>query len=212
MYSRKLSDLEIKQIRNIILFIQEKHEHLEGHDYSHIAEVVRYSIEIGEDLEAEIDPFLLICGSLFHDIGRVNNKSGAIHGLVGAAITEEYLEAIGVDEKVIKKISRIVTCHTPTSMLPPKSLEEKIVFDADALDRLGAIGVLRGIIEKRGSIEEILEKVIKKRVKDYELLYFDKSRKLGKKSYEETLDFIRQIQNSLIERSKNIEWIKIMDV
>lgn len=212
MYNRKLNRLEIEQIKNIVKFISEKHQHSEGHDYSHIAEVVRYSLEIGSSLKEIIDPFILICGALFHDIGRVNATSGTLHGLEGAAITEGYLEAIGIDEKSIKKISRIVTCHTPTSMLPPKSLEEKIVFDADTLDRFGYIGLLRGIIEKKGSIEEILENVMKKRAKDYELLYFEKSKELGRKSYDETLKFIDEIQKSLNKRAKNVEWMEKLNV
>lgn len=212
MFKRKLNKLEIEQVRNIVGFIREKHQHSEGHDYSHVAEVVRYSLEIATDLKENVDPFVLFCGALFHDIGRVNATSGTLHGLEGAAITEEYLEAIGVDEKLIKKISRIVTCHTPTSMLPPKSIEEKIVFDADALDRFGYIGLLRGIIEKKGSIEEILEHVMKKRAKDYEQLYFEKSKELGRKSYEETLNFINEIQNSLDKRAKNVEWMEKMNI
>lgn len=211
MFKRKLNNLEIEQVRNIVKFIREKHKHSEGHDYSHVAEVVRYSLEIGSVLKDEVDPFILICGALFHDIGRIDG-AGELHGLEGAAVTEEYLEAIGVNEKLIKKISRIVTCHTPTSMLPPKSVEEKIVFDADALDRFGYIGLLRGIIEKKGSIEEILEHVMKKRAKDYELLYFEKSKELGRKSYEETLNFINEIQNSLNERAKNIEWMEKLNI
>lgn len=71
MFSRKLSEREIEMIGIVEGFVRERHAHNIGHDYSHISEVTRRAIEIAQILPEPVDPFVLICGALFHDLGRV---------------------------------------------------------------------------------------------------------------------------------------------
>jgi uncharacterized protein len=99
--------------------------------------------------------------------------------------------------------------HTETSMLPPETIEEKIVYDADDLDRLGLMGMLRGIMGKTGSIKDILEDRLQKRKKDFERLHFEASRELGRELYNETLLLIKLISNSLNRRINDIEELKL---
>ena len=205
MFLRKLTEKEVALINKIIQFIEQKHSGSEGHDYSHVLEVARYSIQIAERISDKVEPFILIVGALFHDIGRVDAPSGQLHGLLGGGIAEEFLKTTWVEAETIHKICRIVVRHTPTSMLPPESVEEKIVFDADALDRLGLMGMLRGIMGKEGSIREILENRLEKRKKDFSLLHFKESEELGRALYKETLLLIKLIHNSLERRIQNIE-------
>ena len=143
-------------------------------------EVTRIGIDIAEQLSEPVDPFLLICGSLFHDIGRINAVSGSLHGLEGAAIADQFLWAVWPDREAIDQIVRIVARHTPTSAIPPETIEEKIVFDADTLERFGWIGILRGVMSKTGSIEQILDSVIRKRTADYDNLCLQVSREVGR--------------------------------
>ncbi|MBN2531742.1 MAG: HD domain-containing protein [Spirochaetales bacterium] len=209
MFERKLSEKEVDLINKIIQFIEEKHSGSEGHDYSHVLEVARYSIQIAERISEKVDPFILITGALFHDIGRVDAPSGRLHGLLGGSIAEGFLKTTWVEPDAIKKICSIVVRHTPTSMLPPLSTEEKIVFDADALDRLGLMGMLRGIMGKAGSIKEILEDRLEKRKQDFSKLHFKESEELGRALYKETLMLIKLIDNSLARRIRNIEELKL---
>ena len=120
MFERKLTDKEVTLINKIIRFIEQKHSGSEGHDYSHVLEVARYSIQIGERISDKVAPFILIVGALFHDIGRVDAPSGQLHGLLGGGIAQEFLKTTWVDHEKIDKICRIVVRHTPTSMLPPE--------------------------------------------------------------------------------------------
>jgi len=156
MFERKLTRKEVELIKEIEAFIKDKHSQAQGHDYSHVLQVTRYAVQIAEIIPDEVNPFILICGALFHDIGLIDTINEVLHGLSGATIANEYLESTWVSADVRKKISRIITRHTPTSMIPPRSIEEKIIHDADALDRLGVMGMIRGIMGKSGSIEDIL--------------------------------------------------------
>jgi uncharacterized protein len=202
MFTRNLSEEEVAIIGKIEVFVRDKHDKLQGHDYSHILAVTHYAIEIAKRIPEPVDPFVLICGALFHDIGRVGTKTGRLHGLRGATITLEYLRAIGIEDEIREQIVRIVVRHTETSMLPPETVAERVVFDADDLDRLGLIGMLRGMMvgDVDQSMEGIIENRLEKRKKDYERLHFQVSRELGRKSYEETLKLIDFIRNSLDRR------------
>ncbi len=204
MFSRKLAREEVDLIRHIEDFVRLKHMQCEGHDWTHVLEVTRIAIEIAEQVPESVDPFLVVCGGLFHDIGRVNATSGSLHGLEGAAIADQFLRAVWADRDTIDKIVRIVTRHTPTSALPPETIEEKIVFDADTLERFGWIGILRGVMGKTGSIENILEEVIKKRIADYDNLYLDVSKEVARIRYENTLTILRGVEDALRRRDERV--------
>ena len=206
MFSRNLTAEEVRIIHNIELFIRDKHDKLQGHDYSHILAVTHYSIEIARRIPEFVDPFVIICGALFHDIGRVGTNTGRLHGLRGATIAEEYLKAIDIDNETREQIVRIVVRHTETSMLPPETVSEKVVYDADDLDRLGLMGMLRGMMvgDAERSMDDIINNRLEKRMKDYERLHFQASRDLGRKLYEETLKLIEFIKASMNQRWKEI--------
>lgn len=206
MFSRKLTAEEVEIIHNIEVFIRDKHDKLQGHDYSHILAVTHYSIEIAREIPEPVDPFVIICGALLHDIGRVGTNTGRLHGLRGATITEEYLKAIGIDNETREQIVRIVVRHSETSMLPPETVAEKVVYDADDLERLGLMGMLRGMMVggKEWSMDDIINNRLEKRKKDYERLHFQVSRDLGRGLYEETLHLIEFIKTSMSTRWKEI--------
>jgi uncharacterized protein len=206
MFTRNLSKKEVAVIQKIELYVRDKHDTLQGHDYSHVLAVTNYAIEIARQIPDAVDPFVLICGSLFHDIGRVGTQTGRLHGLRGAAIAGEYLRAIDIEDEIREQIVRIVVRHTETSMLPPETVAEKVVFDADDLDRLGLMGMLRGMMvgAANRSMEDIIENRLQKRKKDYDRLHFQASRDLGKKLYEETLQLIDFIKRSLDQRNVKI--------
>ncbi len=206
MFSRNLTKEEVAIINNIEVFVRDKHEKLQGHDYSHILAITHYSIEIARRITESVDPFVIICGALFHDIGRVGTNTGRLHGFRGAAIAEEYLKAIDIDNETREQIVRIVVRHTETSMLPPETVPEKVVYDADDLDRLGLIGMLRGMMvgDAERSMDDIINNRLEKRKKDYERLHFQASRDLGRKLYEETLKLIEFIKASMNQRWKEI--------
>lgn len=94
-------------------------------------------------------------------------------------------------------------------MIPPSSVEERIIYDADALDRLGLMGMLRGIMGKRGSIESILTDRMQKREDDYDKLYFEESRRLGKERHGETLEVIKRFKRALAQRLKAVEQLAL---
>lgn len=207
VFKRKLKPGEIRIVEYIVDFVKDKHHRAEGHDYSHVLEVCRLSIEIAKRIRPQVDPFILICGALMHDIGRINAPNGLFHGLDGAARANELLKSYIDDEEVSRQIQGIIVKHTPESMIPPKSPEEKVVFDADTIERLGFMGMVRGLMGKSGTMEDIIEDRVHKRLHDYNKLYFDVSRRMARKAYRETITVSKTLKKDLAKRKKEIHEI-----
>ena len=203
MFSRSLTSDERRWLEEIELFVKDIHASLGGHDYSHVLQVTEFAIEIANNIEEDVDPVVVICGALLHDIGRT--ISDEMHGLVGGSIAEELLESLPISDEQAKRITKVIVRHTATSHVVPQSVEEKIVYDADGLDRLGTMGLLRGFVGKKGSMVDVLERYMAKRVKAYDKLFFPISQKIGKVRDEEMRKLITLFTQRLNERKETVE-------
>jgi uncharacterized protein len=203
MFSRSLTSEERQWLEKIEFFVKEKHANLGSHDYSHVLQVAEFAIEIAGNIEEEVDPVVVICGALLHDIGRT--ISDEVHGLVGGSIAEELLESLPLSDKQVTRITKVIVRHTASSHIAPQSVEEKVVYDADGLDQLGAMGLLRGFVGKKGSMLDVLERYMAKRVKAYDNLFFPISQKIGKKRDEEMRELIMLFTQRLKERKETVE-------
>ncbi len=186
-------------------FVRSAHSESNSHDYAHVLSVCRYAIQIGKAIDEPIDPFILSAGALLHDIGKTNSVFSHIHGIFGGSIAEEFLDGLKIDPEIRDSICRVVIRHTPTSMIPPETPEERVVFDADTLDRLGLMGLLRGFIGKEGAMDHILWKYMKKRKEDYKKLNFTISRDIGLEKDQMMLAFIQIIEDRLKTRMESIK-------
>ena len=205
MFSRSLTKNEKEILLQIQDFVRRCHAKSDSHDYSHVFMVTRTSIMIAKQIDKPIDPFVVIAGALLHDIGKTTSNFSDFHGLFGGSIAEEYLDGIELKKSIRDKICRVVIRHTPTSGIPPITPEEKVVYDADTLDRLGLMGLLRGFIGKEGSMQQILEKYLHSRQSDYDKLNYEYSRELGLMGNQELEGFSAVIQKRLDDRMSNIE-------
>ncbi|MDQ4077263.1 MAG: HD domain-containing protein [Chloroflexota bacterium] len=204
MFERPLTRSEAELIEDMAEFIEAKHRGNEAHDYAHVLSVVNYAIRIAEAIDEEVDPFLLIAGAFFHDIGWVGTITGELHGLRGATIAEEYFRNTWVPREKIDQIKRIIVRHTHTSHIPPETAEERIVWDADGLAGLGLLGILRGIIVGKGSHLDILESTLLFAGKHFERLHFEESRRIDEELYEETQEIIEYFKEGLVQRKERI--------
>jgi len=205
LFTRALTQKEQQILLRIQEFVKRCHAKSDSHDYSHVFMVTRTAIQISKNIDDPVDPFIVIAGSLLHDIGKTTNDFAGFHGLFGGSIAEEFLEGLEIENSTNEKICRVVVRHTPTSGIPPETPEEKVVYDADTLDRLGLMGLLRGFIGKEGSMQEILEKYMTRRQLDYDKLNYEYSRELGMMGAQELEGFSHVIQKRLDDRMSSIE-------
>lgn len=112
-----------------------------GHDWWHVERVIRNARKIARGEGGDL--FVIEIACLLHDIADWKFYSRQPARLKGALI---YLERLGVDSRTLQEIEFIVkniSYRGGTNKVNMRSLEGKIVQDADRLDTLGAIGVAR---------------------------------------------------------------------
>ena len=204
VFSRQLTDEEKGILLNLENFVRKVHANSDSHDYAHVLTVCRNAIQIGKAIEDKVDPFICLCGALLHDIGKSSHGFEHIHGIFGGALAEEFLDGLNFDKDITDAVCRVVIRHTPTSMIPPETPEEKVVYDADCLDRLGLMGLIRGFVGKTGGMADILKTYMKRRLEDFEKLNYDASREIGDWKQQELEGFIMLIQKRLNSRLESI--------
>ncbi len=116
-----------------------------AHNFEHVMRVYNLSIYLakGEKIDMEV----LKISALLHDIARRkedNDKTGDIdHAILGAEMAENILKKINYSQDKINSVKHCVTTHRFRTGNKPKTKEAMILFDADKLDVLGAIGIAR---------------------------------------------------------------------
>ncbi len=105
---------------------------------------VRGSIRILAHAEG-VDPFLAEAAALLHDVGRTQPGPEAEHGARSASIAEPLLEALALNPQESRAILHAVRWHNSQR---DDTLLLRILRDADMLDGLGAMGIMRAFMSK----------------------------------------------------------------
>jgi len=118
-----------------------------AHDIDHVLRVYNLALTIAAN-ETGVDLEVLQAAVLLHDIGgaqEANDPTGRIdHAVVGCEMAKPILESLNFSAAKIKHIQDCILSHRYRNDNEPKTIEAKILFDADKLDGIGAIGIARG--------------------------------------------------------------------
>ena len=114
-----------------------------AHDFKHTMRVYKSAERLAKKENANTK--LVLCASLLHDIvsfpkSDKRSKSSSIKSAIKAA---KILKKYNLSKTEIKIISDAIRDHSFSQNKKPKTLEGKILQDADRLDALGAIGIAR---------------------------------------------------------------------
>ncbi len=118
-----------------------------SHDFDHTERVYNMAVHLAESEGADLEVIQL--AALLHDIARKeeDDSNGAInHALRGAEVAREVLLNLEVIEDRIDIICECIARHRFRDTYLPETLEEKIIFDADKLDSIGAVGLGRAFL------------------------------------------------------------------
>jgi len=119
------------------------HEADSAHDFDHILRVLALAERIGAAEGADME--ILRPAVLLHDIGRPEElRDGSCHAQVGAQKAQQIL-ADWPQEK-LEAITHAIASHRFRENTKPQTLEAKVLFDADKLDCIGAVGVARAYV------------------------------------------------------------------
>jgi uncharacterized protein len=113
-----------------------------AHDWQHNLRVMAICERIGREEGADMS--VLRLAALLHDIGRAEERrTGECHAQISTRLAGEWLREEGLESEQIMRVQNAILAHRFRKESPPVSLEDKILFDADKLDSIGAIGVAR---------------------------------------------------------------------
>jgi uncharacterized protein len=125
-----------------------------GHDFDHILRVLALAEHLAHAEGADLE--IVRAAALLHDLTRAEEDAGrgGDHAQTAAARAREILLARGIAPARADAVAHAIAAHRFRGATAPQTLEAKIVFDADKLDSIGAIGIARayaisGVLRQR---------------------------------------------------------------
>ena len=119
-----------------------------SHDWDHTRRVYNLCLRIGKT-EKKADMEILKIAALLHDIGRGKQDDSfgdVCHAKKGAQMARKLLDGLGLDREKTRKIIHCIEVHRLRGNSVPKTIEAKVLFDADKLDSIGAVGIGRDFL------------------------------------------------------------------
>ncbi len=117
-----------------------------SHDIDHVVRVYNLAMIIAKT-ESNVDKDVLGISALLHDIGgakEANDPSGKTdHAIIGAEMAENILKRFAFSDEKIRYIQACILSHRHRTDNKPETIEAKILYDADKLETVGAIGLAR---------------------------------------------------------------------
>lgn len=145
-----------KIINKAYEFAKKFHEHdRTGHDFNHVRRVYLAAKEILKT-EPKADSFVVLTAALLHDID--DHKMGT-----DGHETQRFLKSLDLDVNTIQKITDTVGAigFSKNGAAPDfTTLEQKIVSDADKLDAMGTMGIIRTLCFSQAIKREIFNRDI----------------------------------------------------
>lgn len=141
---KKHKDLIEKAIQKMKLVKDPKHS------LSHVLQVVEYTKEILENVNADNE--VCIISAYWHDVGRIEQNKG--HALISANLLKEEMGKLGYEEDFIDKCYKAIYKHSWNE--EPETLEGVIIRDADKIDFVG-VNRWKQCIEANCKFDKILK-------------------------------------------------------
>jgi len=135
-------------LAQIIERVKDKFADSKGsHDWEHTERVYNLALHIGK--KEKVNTTILRYAAILHDIGRVHQDTtnGKVcHAQKGAVLARELLHQYNVPPDQVDAIIHCIETHRFRGNKRPESKEAQVLFDADKLDSIGAVGVGRAFL------------------------------------------------------------------
>ena len=118
-----------------------------SHRWDHTQRVYRLAIHLSKQERA--DQEIVGLAALLHDIGRTEedrNRGKTCHAEKGADMARKILSDEGFEKDKIDQIVHCIAAHRFRDSKQPETPEARVLFDADKLDSIGAVGIGRAFL------------------------------------------------------------------
>lgn len=182
-------------MRKLETIVEEKMLPMKGtaHSYEHAKRVLKVASFLAEKEKADME--LVRIGAVLHDIGW---SLGQPHNETGAKLASEILGQANYPRERSEKIVKIVLHHPFDLRDKLETLEERIVWDADKIDLLGAVGIARGFhwCGKR-TFEDAVKLSFEVFSPIYDMLNTPTAKKIARNRNNETMSFLSALPKEL---------------
>jgi uncharacterized protein len=116
------------------------------HDFAHIQRVYHLAERLAQEEGADLE--IVHAAALLHDAqgSESGKESRKDHHERSAEFAAEVLRGEGWEEERIRAVQHCIRAHRyRDDREPPATIEAQVLFDADKLDVIGAVGVARTI-------------------------------------------------------------------
>jgi uncharacterized protein len=117
-----------------------------AHDFSHVLRVLALAGRLGEQEGA--DMAVVRTAALLHDLARAGDKEKGLdasretdHAIIAAQEARRILADQPGD--FVEAVAHAIEAHRFRNGIEPQTIEAKVLFDADKLDAIGAVGTAR---------------------------------------------------------------------
>lgn len=125
--------------------VKEELKECSAHDFDHVMRVYNTAVHLSEGKNVDLE--VIKTAALLHDIGgkkEIDDVAGKTdHAIESAKMARPILKELGFSSDKINHICNCIISHRYKTENQPQTIEAKILFDADKLDAVGAIGVAR---------------------------------------------------------------------
>ena len=134
-----------------------------------------------------------------HDWGAYQPwaKDGVDHALRSGEVAAEFLKDRGYPENVIRAILECIETHHQGN--PDRSMEAILLSDADALDFLGVVGILRDFAKKPKAMREAYDTSKKRRERLPAMLCLEKSHQIATRRVQEMDQFLERFEEETFD-------------
>jgi uncharacterized protein len=133
----------------VLQILEESPRQSAAHQPDHLFRVRDRAISLARQFEKDegrrVDLEILALAALLHDIDEpYDDKEGHVMMSVGRA--SEILAKIGYPDERAKRVMSVIAEHSSETPTRATSDESLVLFDADKLDGVGAIGIARALV------------------------------------------------------------------
>ncbi len=113
-----------------------------AHDLAHLDRVWMNAQAIADE---QADMSVLLAACYLHDLINLpkNDPERHLASRKSAQESESILRDLGFDDTTVRATRHAIKAHSYSANIPPRTIEARILRDADRLDALGAIGIAR---------------------------------------------------------------------
>ena len=169
---------------------------------NHTFRVLKFAESLAKKENADLE--VVQFAAILHDVGKYKENELESHSKISAKIAPNILKELKLSEEKKKNIIHCIEVHSLDDNGKAKTIEAKVIQDADRLDRMSSVRIALYLYfaeQKKRSLLYSIEKA-KKAIMEEQGFNTKTGKEMAAERKKESLDFINRIQSDFVEVPK----------